>query len=104
MCVYTCIILFIFLQHCSNDVFVEQIWLPALKCGQLENLEEALTSIDHSLNIWEPYLTGVCRFLSQRKLFRILYRVQLFMKVIMRKKLLIILIILLIYRILFVQL
>ncbi|XP_019858924.1 PREDICTED: zinc finger FYVE domain-containing protein 26-like [Amphimedon queenslandica] len=67
-------------KHCSNNVFVDQIWLPALKCGQLDNLEEALTCIDPSLSVWEQYLTGVCRFLSQRKLFHVLYRIQLFMK------------------------
>lgn len=68
-------------QHCSTDIFVDHLWLPALKTGQLEHLEMCLLEIDPSLNVWEHYLTAVCRLLSQRKLFYILYHTQIFMKV-----------------------
>lgn len=60
---------------------MNQLWLHALKLGQLEQLEESLVSVDPSLVSWERHLTAVCRFLSQRKLFHILYRMQIFMKV-----------------------
>ena len=62
-------------------MFVESLWIPAIKSGHLEDLEEAIRLLDPSLLKWEPYMTAVCRLLSRRQLYHILYRTQLFMKV-----------------------
>ena len=69
------------LQRCPTDVFVDNIWMPAIKSGHLTNLEESLRSHDPTLAVWEPYLTAVCRLLSQKSLLNVLYHTQLFMKV-----------------------
>ena len=63
------------------DVFVEQLWVPALRAGVIENVQEILKALDHSLGQWEPYLTAVCRYFTQRSLYHILYQTQLFMRV-----------------------
>lgn len=69
------------LQKCTVEVFVEQLWVPALKAGVIENVQDILKALDHSLIQWESYLTAVCRYLSQRSLYHILYQTQLYMRV-----------------------
>ena len=44
-------------------------------------MQESLRSLDPTLCVWEPYLTGACRYFTQRSLFSILYNTQCFMKV-----------------------
>jgi len=52
-----------------------------MKTGQIEHVEECLTRVDHTLSTWEAYLTAACRYFTQKGLFSVLYRTQLFMKV-----------------------
>ena len=68
-------------QKCTVEVFVEQLWVPALKAGVIDQVQDILKALDHSLGQWEPYLTGVCQFFSQRSLYHVLYQTQLYMRV-----------------------
>ncbi|CAI8002630.1 Zinc finger FYVE domain-containing protein 26, partial [Geodia barretti] len=67
-------------ERCSEEVFVEQLWVPALKAGVIEKVQDILKALNHSLVHWEPYLTAVCRHFSQRSLYHILYQTQLYMR------------------------
>ena len=69
------------LQHCNTDVFVEHLWVPALKAGMIEMVQECMRDMDPSLSAWEIYLTATCRYFTQRSLYSVLYNTQLFMKV-----------------------
>ena len=60
---------------------MEQLWVPALKAGVIEKVQDILKALNHSLVQWEPYLTAVCRYFSQRSLYHILYQTQLYMRV-----------------------
>ena len=60
---------------------MEQLWVPALKAGVIEKVQDILKALNHSLVHWEPYLTAVCRHFSQRSLYHILYQTQLYMRV-----------------------
>lgn len=62
-------------------MFVEQLWVPALKAGVIDSVQDILKALNHSLTQWEAYLTAVCRYLSQRSLYHILYQTQLYMRV-----------------------
>lgn len=62
-------------------MFIDHLWVPAMKTGQIEYVEECLQRIDHTLSTWESYLTASCRYFTQKGLFCVLYRTQLFMKV-----------------------
>ena len=69
------------LQNCSTDLFIDHLWVPAMKTGQIQHVEECLQRVDHTLSTWEAYLTAACRYFTQKGLFSVLYKTQLFMKV-----------------------
>ena len=60
---------------------MEHLWIPALKAGVIEKVQDILKALNHSLVQWESYLTAVCRYLSQRSLYHALYQTQLYMRV-----------------------
>ena len=78
---YTCTHTHTCTQKCPTEIFVDHIWVPAFKTGLIEIVEECLKTLDSSLAAWEVYLTAACRFFTQRGLFSVLYRTQLFMQV-----------------------
>ena len=69
------------MQRCGSDVFVEHLYLPSVRCGGHEHLQDAMTTLDATLVKWSQHLTALCRYLTKNKKFNILYDVQLFMKV-----------------------
>lgn len=82
--VYTIHIILIltqFLQRCSVELFVDFFWVPALKMGQIQEVEGHLKLIDPSLEVWHSYLTAACRYFTQKSLYSVLYHTQLFMNV-----------------------
>ena len=68
-------------QNCPTDVFVDHVWVPSLKMGMVEYVQECLKLLDPTLSLWEVYLTAACRHFTQRSLYSVLYHTQLFMKV-----------------------
>ena len=60
---------------------MENLWIPAVKAGEIEQVQNLMAELDPTLGSWEHYLTAVCRHLDQRGLLYILYSTQLFMKV-----------------------
>ena len=70
-----------FLQRCSVDLFVDFFWVPALKMGQIQEVEGHLKTLDSSLEAWHSYLTAACRYFTQKGLYSVLYHTQLFMNV-----------------------
>ncbi len=65
----------------NSDTFVEAVLLPCLRAGCVRQLQNHMTQIDPSLDLWSPYLTAACRYLNKNQLVNTLYQVQLFMKV-----------------------
>lgn len=80
-------LLIIFLQRCSVELFVDFFWVPALKMGQILEVESYLKSLDPSLELWQSYLTAACRYFTQKGLYSVLYHTQLLMNVSIRDNL-----------------
>eukprot|EP00731_Ephydatia_muelleri_P038143 Em0665g3a len=69
------------LDHsCPVEVFVENLWVPALKAGEIDQVQNLLLELDETLARWDDYLMAVCRCFTQKGLLHILYSTQLFMK------------------------
>lgn len=68
-------------QNCSSDVFVDQLWVPALKSGQVDHVIDCMKELDPSLGVWQPHLTAACRVFSKKSLFSVLLLTQIYMKV-----------------------
>ena len=69
------------LQRCSSDVFVEQLWVPALKSGQVDQVVHCMKEIDPLMGVWQPHLTAACRIFSRKSLFSVLLMTQIIMNV-----------------------
>ena len=75
------IFVFVSLQKCSDEIFIEDLLMRSFQDGSFENLAREMEDTDASLNGWKEYLTKSCRYLSRKGLFNCLYQMQLFMKV-----------------------
>ncbi|CAL1527591.1 unnamed protein product [Lymnaea stagnalis] len=67
-------------HHCSSDVFVTGLMVPAMTSGEFGHLLEQMLMLDPTLEKWTSYLTATCKYLLKQKYFSTLYQVQLFMK------------------------
>ena len=55
--------------------------MPSLKQGLLAELQEYLLNFRGTVSKWEDYLSRSCRLLESKRLFAVLYKMQLLMKV-----------------------
>ncbi|KAH9515330.1 hypothetical protein Btru_014177, partial [Bulinus truncatus] len=67
-------------HHCSSDVFVNGLMIPAMNSGEMGRLLEQMLMLDPTLEKWMAYLTATCKYLLKQKYFSTLYQIQLFMK------------------------
>ncbi|GFO26040.1 Zinc finger fyve domain-containing protein 26 [Plakobranchus ocellatus] len=67
-------------HHCSSDVFVTGLMVPAMHSGEMGRLLEQMLMLDPTLEKWTPYLSATCKHLLKKKYFYTLYQVQIFMK------------------------
>eukprot|EP00118_Oscarella_pearsei_P023925 m.293467 g.293467 ORF g.293467 m.293467 type:complete len:1642 (+) comp40739_c0_seq1:3926-8851(+) len=67
-------------KRCPPRTFVEGVLVPSLRYNCFQDLQDDMTSRDPSLEKWEKYLTASCQFLAKKRLFAILYKLQLFIK------------------------
>ncbi|CAG0896947.1 unnamed protein product, partial [Darwinula stevensoni] len=72
-------------EFCANmqinsDVFFASLFLPCIKQGKLSPLLHELRSFDSSLISWKKCLEGACRQLELRRLFHVLYELQIFLQ------------------------
>ncbi|KAG8181284.1 hypothetical protein JTE90_022222 [Oedothorax gibbosus] len=67
-------------EKCEPDVFVEALFIPALKNVQLSSLKYLMTSTDPALSKWSSYLFATCRHLERIKFLNVLYEIQMFME------------------------
>ena len=72
----------IYLKHCSNETFMEDILKPCIINGDLTALLQIIRTIDPELSSWEQYLNFSCSALKKMSLFNVLNEIRLFMKVI----------------------
>ena len=64
----------------SDKAFVDVLLLPTLARNQLPELKQCMSNVDRGLGKWNRYLLASCRALTtQRRLFHVLYDLQLFM-------------------------
>ncbi|CAG5123692.1 unnamed protein product, partial [Candidula unifasciata] len=66
--------------HCSSDIFVHGLMVPAMNSGEMSRLLEQMLMLDPTLEKWTAYLMATCKHLLKQKYFNTLYHVQLFMK------------------------
>ena len=69
------------LQKVNCDVFVDGVFTPCLRSGNISELQRQMTCVDPSLEKWSQYLTAVCKDLNKNGHINVLYQMQLFMKV-----------------------
>ncbi|CAH0552131.1 unnamed protein product [Brassicogethes aeneus] len=62
----------------SADIFNE-IYVKCLKDGIVNILQEEMTKIDSTLDIWKDYLRQICRHLEKQNMLNSLYQLQQYM-------------------------
>ncbi|RZC39217.1 zinc finger FYVE domain-containing protein 26, partial [Asbolus verrucosus] len=70
-------LMYIIENKLTADVFVE-IYMKCLKDGVVNILQEQMSRIDSSLDLWKDYLKQVCRHLEKQQLLNCLYQLQLY--------------------------
>lgn len=68
-------------QKCSSDVFVEGLLVQSLRYGLFAELQGHLGAVGGSIDKWEDFLAKSCQFLEGKRLYAVLYKIQLCMKV-----------------------
>ncbi len=69
------------LQRVNPEGFVDGVFTPCLRSGNISELQRQMTAVDPSLEKWNQYLTAVCKDLNKNGHINVLYQMQLFMKV-----------------------
>ncbi|EFN75932.1 Zinc finger FYVE domain-containing protein 26 [Harpegnathos saltator] len=64
----------------ESELFLNGIYLPCLRNGDIANLHDAMRTKDPTLLMWRKYLIFVCHFMEKKQYWHILYQLQLFMK------------------------
>ncbi|BFZ12118.1 hypothetical protein BsWGS_15157 [Bradybaena similaris] len=67
-------------HHCSSDIFVHGLMVPAMNSGEMSRLLEQMLMLDPTLEKWTAYLMATCKHLLKQKYFNTLYHMQIFMK------------------------
>ncbi|KAJ8964678.1 hypothetical protein NQ314_004710 [Rhamnusium bicolor] len=62
----------------SNDIFVD-VYMRCLKDGIINILQENMSKIDSTLDVWKGYLRYICRHLEKQHMLHSLYQLQQFM-------------------------
>ncbi|KAJ8962783.1 hypothetical protein NQ318_001182 [Aromia moschata] len=62
----------------STEVFID-IYLKCLKEGIVSVLQEHMSDIDSTLDLWKNYLSALCRHLEEQQMLHCLYQLQQFM-------------------------
>ncbi|CAO1392357.1 unnamed protein product [Diamesa hyperborea] len=75
---------YIQLHKIETEMFIQYLFMPKLKLGQLEKLFKCMREIDESLFMWNDYIIQTCRFLEKSKWFNCLYHMQILTKDIIR--------------------
>ncbi|CAO1403533.1 unnamed protein product [Diamesa serratosioi] len=68
----------------ETELFIQYLFTPKLKVGQLENLIKCMREVDESLFMWNDYIIQTCRYLEKSKWFNCLYHLQILTKDIIR--------------------
>lgn len=71
-------LLYIVEHQLNSDIFIE-IYMICLKSGIVNKLQENMSTIDSTLNLWKDYLNNICRHLEKQNLLHSLYQLQQFM-------------------------
>lgn len=64
-------------NHLSVEYFIE-MYIKCLKDGLVELLQENMSKIDSSLDVWKDYLKSLCRHLEAQNLINSLYQLQIY--------------------------
>lgn len=75
---------YIQLHKIETEMFIQYLFMPKLKLGQLEKLFKCMREIDESLLMWNDYINQTCRYLEKSKWFNCLYHMQILTKDIIR--------------------
>lgn len=63
--------------HLPSEIFIE-VYMKCLKDGIVTILQEHMSRIDSSLDLWKDHLKNLCRHLEQQQLLNCLYQLQLY--------------------------
>lgn len=75
---------YIQIHKIETEMFIQYLFTPKLKVGQLDNLFKCMREIDESLSMWNDYIIQTCRYLEKSKWFNCLYHIQILTKDIIR--------------------
>ncbi|XP_066995944.2 uncharacterized protein Sptz [Anabrus simplex] len=67
-------------QKVDVDTFLETVYLPCLVQGNTSTLQQEMSQMDSSLDIWKSYLCHVCHHFERKGHLNVLYQLQLFMQ------------------------
>lgn len=68
------------LQKVDADIFIKNIFLRFLRCGEVSELIDQMHAIDNRLLIWNEILMQTCRYLEKKNLLNSLYQLQILLK------------------------
>ncbi|XP_044264148.1 zinc finger FYVE domain-containing protein 26 [Tribolium madens] len=63
--------------HLPSETFIE-VYMKCLKDGMVAILQEHMSRIDSSLELWKDHLKNLCRHLEKQQLLNSLYQLQLY--------------------------
>ncbi|EZA60485.1 Zinc finger FYVE domain-containing protein 26-like protein [Ooceraea biroi] len=73
-------LIYILENDLERDFFLNGVYLPCLRNGDVERLHDAMRTRDPTLLVWRKYLLFICHFMERKQYWHILYQIQLFMK------------------------
>lgn len=64
-------------QQVPYEIFIQQVVIPTVKTGKLEDLIELMKKMDSSLVMWKDHIMAICKHLERHRGFNCLYQLQI---------------------------
>lgn len=71
---------YILLQNVEPDIFIQTLFIPYMKNGNVGIIINLMMEIDDTLITWSNYIKHTCRYLEIKKLLNSLYHLQILLK------------------------
>lgn len=74
---HTALKYFLYQSIDDADLFVHAVYLPHLKCGQVNVIIDIMLELDETLLIWKRFIIQTCRYLEKKSMLNSLYHLQM---------------------------